>query len=320
MSSQPSYWVVRASDGLYTSQFVNGSFIGIGWEEIGNPLLLTDEQIREGCLELYGGNRFAAGQGVGMILRFVRELVIGDIVMTPDYPHDAILVGRVVSDPYYIATTDDACPYMTRRQVEWFSSILRNDIKSPLRQGLQSSLTIFNLDKYREQLERLLDEGTAEAVVPPPTSDDMVPLLIERFYTIHPKEFEGFVLNVLQTIGFEGETTRYSQDGGKDIEGSLNVGGILQVPVKVQVKRMNSKVGNEVVTSLRGILHQDEFGILVNPGGFTAAARRAAEAEGLKTISLVDGPDLCRLIFENYDDLEHVARQQLGLTRVFRVV
>lgn len=192
-----------------------------------------------------------------------------------------------------------------------------SDIRPPLKQALGSSLTVYSLSAYREDVEALLTGQPLAPVIP--VVEDVYPALKAKFMLMDGREFERFVTDILSTVGFQAETTRYSQDGGQDVVGSMNIGGIMDVPVKVQVKRQSGNVGPDIVNALRGTLASDEFGIVVTTAEFTAAAQRTATAERLKTISLVDGDELCRLILDNFDNLSDEVRDQLALKRVFRV-
>lgn len=317
----PRFWVVRADSGKFTSYFLEYDFVGIGWIEIGNVVGLSESDIRKKHTEIYSGTTMQMTASVSQLVRFIHEIAVDDYVLTPNYITSTYAVGKVVSGPFW-NETEDGCRYNIRRKIEWDCEFKKSDVKYPLKAALNAGLTIFNLDKYRQTLERLINP---EAYLPrktkkkPKPIEDIYPSLVNKFYEMEPEEFEGFITDLLQTIGFVAEKTSYTKDGGKDIVGDLNISEIMEIPVKVQVKRQKANIGPDLINSLRGILKQDEFGIFVTSSSFTNAAKSSSSSEGLKTIWLVDGSELCRLILENFDQLDEEVTSKLGLERVFKV-
>lgn len=313
---EAAYWVVRAESGRFTPHFVRSGIVAIGWEELGDFRTLDREELRAKIAATYGSHPQSVAITTGQLWRFVHDVSEGDYVLTPNHAAGTHLVGQVVSPALWEEKSADEC-YPTRRRVKWVAEIEKADMTAPLRLSLNSSLTVFGLATHKSELATLLGSAPEPSAVS--ADADVYSALIGKFMQMTPQGFEVFVTQVLQTVGFDAETTQLVADGGKDIVGVMNVGGVLEVPVKVQVKRQKGNVGPDVVNSLRGVLRQDEFGIFVTSSEFTKAAKKAASDAGLKTIWLVDGTDLCRLILDNFDSLDEEMKDRLKLKRVFRV-
>ncbi|NPV58931.1 MAG: hypothetical protein HPY75_04620 [Actinobacteria bacterium] len=124
--------------------------------------------------------------------------------------------------------------------------------------------------------------------------------LLETLMELDPRAFENLIGRLLVEIGFEDvKVTRYSGDGGIDVEAELTVGGVTNVKTAVQVKRWKNKITGRTVRELRGGLLADQRGLIITTSGFTKDAVSEAYAEGKTPISLIDGEKLIDLLVEN---------------------
>ncbi len=111
--------------------------------------------------------------------------------------------------------------------------------------------------------------------------------------------FEALIGELLLAIGFEEDSiqvTNYHGDGGIDVRGILNAGGITRINAAVQVKRWKKNIQAPAVQGVRGSLTSHEHGIIITSSDFSKGARLEANAVGKTTISLVNGQDLLELL------------------------
>jgi restriction system protein len=126
--------------------------------------------------------------------------------------------------------------------------------------------------------------------------------LRKRLLGMPPDRFEALISELLIAIGFEEatvEVTRYSGDGGVDVRGVLNAGGVTQVNAAVQAKRWKRNVQARTVRELRGSLTAHEQGIIITTSDFSSGARKEAEEAGKTRISLVDSEGLLDLLIQH---------------------
>ena len=124
--------------------------------------------------------------------------------------------------------------------------------------------------------------------------------LLEFLKEMHPRQLELIVTQLLDAIGFEEVTaTKYSGDGGIDVDATLTVGGVTRVRTAVQVKRWKKNVQASTVRELRGGLLTDQRGLVITTAGYTKDAQREAQQEGKTPISLIDGARLVDLLVEH---------------------
>jgi HJR/Mrr/RecB family endonuclease len=123
--------------------------------------------------------------------------------------------------------------------------------------------------------------------------------LLDFIHEMHPRQVELLIGQLLTAIGFEEvEVTRYSGDGGIDVDATLTVGGVTRVRTAIQVKRWKSNVTGSTVRELRGSLMSDQRGLIMTTAGFTKDALTESQASGKTPISLIDGRRLVQLLVE----------------------
>lgn len=111
--------------------------------------------------------------------------------------------------------------------------------------------------------------------------------------------FEALIEELLLALGFEEDSvkvTSYHGDGGIDVRGVLNAGGITRINAAVQVKRWKKNIQAPTVQAVRGSLTTHEQGIIITSSDFSKGAQQEANAIGKTPISLVNGQALLDLL------------------------
>jgi len=124
--------------------------------------------------------------------------------------------------------------------------------------------------------------------------------LLELVKGLSPKAVEHLVKKLLEAMGYEDvKVTRYSGDGGVDVEGFCEV-GITRVREVVQVKHHNERIQRKDVDALRGSLHRFEAvqGSIVATSEFSKGAVEDANAIWAAPITLIGQKQLINLLVE----------------------
>jgi len=312
-------WCVRAEFGTYTSQFLAGGYVAIGWMPTTD---LSAVQSRDALYPLYrttypkDTSNIVVGQQVGQIARFLLEMQTGDFVITPASDTEKLHFGRLLTDPSYIyAAGDDGCPYRHRRRVAWDPTpLLRSGLSVPLQNTIRSSLTVFSVSQRDEFLSTIGRQDMA-GPVRPVTYDPYVAVL-EQVLQLDDKEFEILVGHLLTALGFEGsEVIGKTGDGGVDATGELNVANLAKVKVFVQAKRykLGSKIAANVVKQLRQAIPFGGQGAFITTADYQRAAADVALEPGFPRIGLINGRQLVDLLVEHWSDIPPEFRERLGL-------
>ena len=177
-------------------------------------------------------------------------------------------------------------------------------------------LTVYSLEKYAEKIDEVLNgipTSLRRGLTPP--DPEFYEEVIKRIRNLSASEFEKLVANLLEKgMGFKDvQLTPFAKDRGIDIEAIQDIGGLVQLSLKVQVKLWTNNVGIKELRLFRDALGSNDQGAIVTTSDFTKAAIEAAEEMGQPRIGLIAGENLVDLIVEHRDSLDERFRKVLKL-------
>lgn len=309
-----SYYLVRVGEGSkYVEEGRRGGFIAVGWNEVSNIVSLGSlEKIKNALGRTsykYSSAQIAAQ--AGQLFRFALEMQNGDIVISP-IGEGEYVVGKV-GDYYFDEKPENGCQYKHRRKVEWQKvTISKEDMSTNLAYSVGATLTIFSLDKYASELESLISGTKYTPADKPQRVRDMV---LNGLLELDGREFEEFIKELLDIVGFSSETTQYVADKNIDVNGILNAEGLADIILRIQVKRVRGTISNKEILALRGVLKQEEHGCYVTLSTFSKSAIEEAQALGKIPIKLIDGEDLAGLVLRHFDEIDEKYKVTFGIKR-----
>ena len=173
MTTADKVWMVRTgSDGALAEVVQAQQVVALGWPELGDLAgLATREALKARYRDaLPEESERTVGQNAGQLLRFVREMAVGNWVLTDLPAGDELLVGRVTG-PYAYQPSPPLAAYPHVRTVTWLARVPREAFSPAAQRSLSSPLTLYSLDDYVDELRALvpteagdwLDELTHEA-------------------------------------------------------------------------------------------------------------------------------------------------------------
>ena len=303
-------YVVRADFGRHTQTFKDHGYVGLGWFDQLIDKSFSREDIKELYRKAYDNKvPMRVSQNSGQVFRFVNDLNIGDIVITP-YDNNQLLVGKIKSDVYY--KSDNTSPYGLRKDVEWYpNTINRQELSIPLQNSLRSSLTVFALSNGTEILEyyNLAPKNKKVETV----EFNIYTTIKEKLLELDGFEFETFVSYLLQSIGFEMTESKQGGvgDGGIDFEGVLSVYNIASINLQVQVKRyQKSRISWKEIAAFRGAMKRDFQGCFITLTDFDKKAIANATDEDKIPITLINGKKLIDIFISEYDEIIASMREE----------
>lgn len=116
----------------------------------------------------------------------------------------------------------------------------------------------------------------------------------DELETLHWREFEEFLPNVLQALGFQDATvTQPTRDGGVDVRCDYRRGVVSAQAIVSAKQWVERNVGPAPIRELRGITDNADTGIIVTCSSFTDAAKAEAKpANNARVVYLIDGDQL----------------------------
>lgn len=303
-------YVVRADFGRHTKAFNDNDYVGIGWFNFLMKKGISREEIKENYLKKWPQDApLRVGQNSGQVYRFINEINVGDIVITP-YSNNQLLVGEIVGENYF--NDDESSPYGQRKKVNWFTeTINRHTLSVPLQNTLRSSLTVFKVNNGREILQILKLAPKNEVVKK--TDINIYNIIRAKLLELDGFEFEIFVSYLLRAIGFEPTDEKQGgvADGGIDFEGILTVFGVASINLQVQVKsRSTNKIGWQDIQAFRGAMKRDFQGCFITLSDFHKKAEENAIDQNKVPINLINGKKLIDIFIDKYDDIIFTLREE----------
>lgn len=142
--------------------------------------------------------------------------------------------------------------------------------------------------------------------------------LHEHLLSMKPDEFEELISLLLGEMGFDMvEVTKYSNDGGIDVRGTLVVGGVVRNQMAVQVKRWKSNIQAPVIQQVRGSLGIHEQGLIITTSDFSAGAIREAAQSDKTPIALMNGDQLVKQLMEYEIGVHHSTMELYEVDEAF---
>ena len=106
------------------------------------------------------------------------------------------------------------------------------------------------------------------------------------YSTMDGYQFEVFVCDLFRKLGFEVETTNYSNDGGIDLVATYSQ-PIFSGKYIIQCKNWEGSVGQHEVRDLYGVVMDQRAnkGILITPSDYTQQAYEFAKNKNIELIN-----------------------------------
>lgn len=329
-----SMWMVRAGEGgLRFDDFKEGSRVSIGWDEIGSLAALRS---RDDFNKIVGTTylKYRRGQVISAastLYRFVREIKVGDAVITYGPSERVYLVGTVAGEYEFLPQLSSEQP--NGHAVKWHGQVPRDSLSVGARNSLGSTLTLFQVPvDVAEEIHALL-EGKAkprmEALVAPNVTETEQ---VEDLYKdIQGKGFEfikdkvnlldwedmqELVAGLLRAMGYKTRISPSGADRGKDIVASPDGLGFEDPRIVVEVKHRSAAMGSQEIRSFLGGRHANDKGLYVSTGGFTKDARYEAERAPIP-LALMDLDDLVKSLLEHYEKMDIDMQRLIPLRKVY---
>ncbi len=331
-------WMVRAGrGGEFADRFLNESIVAIGWGEIGEIGADTsyDEIRRRFAVEYPNEKPGTRAAWAGSVRRFVKEVAIGDAVVTYDNESRLYHLGEIRSDvKRKLTVADGEERWEFQRGVEWENNVLRDSLLLDTRNRLGGSLTVFRVTAAASaDLRRLASltsaNGARDDSEPTPPSGELDESETLQEYIDKSDQFvedaiaklewgqlQELAAGILRAMGYKTTVSRRGPDRGVDISASPDGLGLSEPRIFVEVKHRAGSVGAPALRSFLGGRRQGDRCLYVSSGGFTQEARYEAERSQIP-ITLIALPQLRELLVEHYEALDTETRALVPLKRVY---
>ena len=125
-------------------------------------------------------------------------------------------------------------------------------------------------------------------------------------------DFENFVADLLNAMGYRTEQSPHGGDSGIDIKAYKDE---LPPRIVVQVKSQDGDIKEATIQSLKGAMREGDYGLFVTLSNYTKNAQRYLENTPI--IRGINGTELVELILKYYEKLSDKYRKMIPLKMVY---
>lgn len=311
-------WGIHAKD---EALFLENNVVAIGWNDMGNldHITPTREAFKEAFLKHYPNElKQAIATKAGVLYRFVYEMKDGDYIVYPSKSNRKINIG-IIDGNYFF--NEDAS-YKHQRKVKWLKHLSRTDFTQGALYEVGSALSFFMVKNYADEFiaalsntKKIKDAFDDETVVTTAESieentTDFILKELSRKFKGYP--LENFVADLLQAMGYRTEVSPHGGDNGKDI---IAYKDELPPRIVVQVKSQDGDVKESTLQSLKGAMHEGDYGLFITLSDYTKNAKKYLSEHPI--IRGINGVELVNLILKYYDLLNENNRKAIPLKKVY---
>ena len=333
----PTLWMVRAGrKATYLAHFLSEGLVAIGWGR-GGPVGPndSDEDLRRRFEEAYPEDKPGTrASWVAQVKRFVREVEVGDTVVTYDPETRQYHMGQVGTDATFSTRiVDNSERHEYVRKVKWEGAVSRDDLSTTTRNSLGSISTLFKpSDNASAEMLQLLDgeEQTSQPVEDTrPESDESDSIQILQEYIDKSDEFvadqvakldweqlQELVAGIVRAMGYRTRVANPGPDRGVDVFASPDGLGLEEPRIFIEVKHREGAVGAQGIRSFLGGRRDGDRCLYVSTGGFSKEARYEAERSQIP-LTLIAMPELRELLVDYYESLDSETRALVPLRKVY---
>ena len=154
-------WLVRAEGGTLTERFIEGGYVAIGWDALGD---LSDLRYCDTLVNMVNDfypdeGREAVNNLAGQVASFVLKIDSEDFVLTPSADSQVLRFGRIPPEGSYYFDNFDEDDYRHRFPVDWrVRPIRRADLSPEFQKTMRSPKTVVSLRHHVPEFLRLVNE------------------------------------------------------------------------------------------------------------------------------------------------------------------
>ncbi len=326
-------WKVNAGRrSVFAGEFIERGIVAIGWSELGDYTTVRDwEDLFQRLTDTFPAETTRQRQvAAGQTWRFLKEINLGDPVITYDPGLREYHLGEITGQPTYNRSGIDRLP--VERKVRWYSSVPRDSLSDSTKGKLGAILTLFKMAKSAERELVSLAAGKPHSLPPETTiEDEEIPDASDPFATLAEQavervkdkllalswdDMQEIVGALLRALGYRTQISAAGADRGKDIIASRDGFGFERPRIVVEVKHRRGQMGSQEIRSFLGGRHADDRGLYVSTGGFTREARYEAERASTLT-HLMSLDELALALIEHYENLDQAGRRLLPMQKIY---
>jgi len=321
MSDEIRVWGIHT---MNDNLFLKENVIAIGWLKMGDLSVIDPNRdaFKKKYTEVYAdASKGSIANGAGMLYRFVCEVKIGDYVIFPSKFNRQINIGQIIGDYKYDPNETD---YKNQREVKWLKHLPRTAFSQGALYEVGAAQTFFSVRNYADEFLTALDKNfkpsrddSSEDETVGATADEIIEatkdfIIKELSRKLKGYDFEEFVADLLNAMGYRTNVSKHGGDSGIDITAYKDE---LPPRILVQVKSKDGDINETTIQSLKGAMREGDYGLFVTLSDYTKNAKTYLKS--VPIIRGINGKELVDLILKYYDKLSDKYKKIIPLKMVY---
>jgi len=221
--------------------------VSIGWPDLENPKhVTTKEKLLVKADLVYAEEKpQTRSSWVSQVWRFSHDIEVGDKIISYSKEKREYIVGSVVGDYFYDDSNEN--PYPNSLKVKWeANNISRDSLSQAAKNSLGSVLTVFRVDQWGSEIEKLLNnpiittdsddlEENDETIIIEDLKSKAHLMIEDKVDKLDPWQMQDLIGGLLQAMKYNVKISPKGPDGGVDILAFKDAFGFEQPIIKVQV-------------------------------------------------------------------------------------
>ncbi|ASF41327.1 restriction endonuclease [Halobacillus halophilus] len=322
------WWMVRAGDNNeLIPVWEEQGIASIGWPQLEDPKQFQSKsEMIDMADEVYEESKpKSRSSWVNQVWRFSRDIKKGDKVITYYKETREYMVGTVAGDHYFDKSIGDS-NYPNHIDVDWEEVTVERDLLSQAaKNSLGSVLTVFRVDEWGKEIERLVEspflepedideDDEEESEIIQDLVNKALVMVQDKVDNLDPWQMQELVGGLLQAMDYNVQVSPKGPDGGVDVLAFKDAFGFEKPIIKVQVKHRKSSASAPEIQQLLGANPIDANSLFVSTGGFTSHAEAVAKHNSVR---LVDLEELVNLVVKWYEQMPNDVRALLPLQKMY---
>ena len=174
--SNTQYWLIRTMGGDFFKEYITRGYVAIGYNEVSlseikyavsygdsagemlRTIFETKEQLKK---DQEDGEEINSQYAISQLLKFYKEIHVGDIIVMPGRNSDSVAIARVESEVYEepnVSKLTGVCNFAKRRKITLLKRTCRSALNPKLQLMFNSRHIVSNANNYSNYIDNCISD------------------------------------------------------------------------------------------------------------------------------------------------------------------
>lgn len=173
--AERQYWLVRTMGGDFFQEYVSRGYVAIGYNEVSlseikfavsggkqaSEILKQIFDSNESLIKCEGDDETNTQYATNQLLKFYRDINVGDILVMPGRSSDVVAIAVVQSEVYEeqnVSRLEGICNFIKRRRIKVLKTTFRSKLNPALQLMFNSRHIVSNANNYAPYIDNCISD------------------------------------------------------------------------------------------------------------------------------------------------------------------